>query len=64
MPQALAAIVAAENQESRRVVEPGLSERPVRQKRRDVLPQLHIVHDHDVALLKIAFRRRAQGKRA
>src|SRR5882762_6157213 len=62
MPQALAAVVAAEDQESRRVVEPGLSERAVRQQGNDLLPQLRIVHDHDVALLKIAFRRRAQSQ--
>ena len=62
MPQPLAAVVAAEDQEGRRVIEPGLSERAVCQKRNDLLPQLRIVHDHDVALLEIAFRRRAQRK--
>src|SRR5437660_9915828 len=60
MPQPLAAVVAAEDQEGRRVIEPGLSERAVCQKRNDLLPQLRIAHDHDVALLEIAFRRRAQ----
>jgi hypothetical protein len=64
MPQPLAAIVAAKDQESRHMVEPGLPERTMRQKRRNLLPQRRIVHNHDVTLLKVAFRRGAQGQGA
>ena len=63
VPLPLAAVVAAEDQQHRDLAQPCLPGRALGERRENFLFQPRIVHDDDVALLEIAFGRRAQCER-
>src|SRR5262249_920291 len=60
VPKPLTAIIAAKDQQCWHALDPRLPYRPFREWREDALFQSRIIDDDDVALLKVAFRRRAK----